>query len=90
MSHKGMMTAQHDWIIIEKFTPDATTSSGIIVNSSEDPDLGCVISVGPLVTSVKVADIVAPDWSKAILVRHMTCAVRDEDIVAVVSPAEEA
>jgi hypothetical protein len=81
---KGKMTAMADWVIVEKFEPDSTTASGIIVNSSEDPDLGRVISVGPDAAFIKPGMVVAPDWSKAVLVRHLTCAVRLTDIIAIV------
>lgn len=82
---KGKMIAQGDWVIVEKFEPDSTLASGIIVNSSEDPDLGRVISVGPdCKLPISVGTIVAPDWSKCILVRSLTCAIRSEDITAIV------
>lgn len=83
--NKGKMVAQGDWIIVEKFEPDTTLSSGIIVNTSEDPDLGRVISVGPdCKLLISEGTIVAPDWSKAVLVRHLTCALRASDITAIV------
>jgi co-chaperonin GroES (HSP10) len=85
--NKGTLHAKANWVIVEKFEADVSTASGIVVTSSEDPDLGRVISVGPQVTSCAVGDVVAPDWSKAILVRHLTCALREEDVVAWVEPA---
>jgi co-chaperonin GroES (HSP10) len=85
MSNKGKLFAQNDWVIVEKFEPDNTTSSGIIVNSAEDPDLGRVLSVGyDCILCVKEGDIIAPDWSKAVLIRHLTCAIRSTDVIAIV------
>ena len=84
---KGRMIAQKDWVIVEKFEPDATTTrGGIIVNDSEDPDLGRIISVGPGIETLTEGMVVAPDWSKAILIRHLTCAVRITDVIAIVEP----
>lgn len=60
------MRPLHDKIIVERIASTKTTSSGIILRSSEEPDRAKVIAIGPDVDEVAVGDIVLLNWNGAI------------------------
>ena len=51
---------------VERIEKELTTSSGIILQSNDDPDYSKVIAIGPDVTEVAVGDKVLVDWNKAV------------------------
>jgi co-chaperonin GroES (HSP10) len=60
------MRPLHDKIIVERIAAEKTTSSGIILRSSDEADKAKVIAIGPDVDEVAVGDIVLLNWNGAI------------------------
>jgi co-chaperonin GroES (HSP10) len=56
----------HNKVIVERIEGVKTTSSGIVLQRTEEPDRAKIIAVGPDVDEVSVDDIVLIDWNKAI------------------------
>lgn len=71
-------------IIITRIAPEKTTSSGIILQSTDGPDFGQVESVGKLVNEVQVGDKVLLNWNKAHQVAEDTFAVTINEVIAIV------
>ena len=60
------MRPLHDKVLVERIPGEKTTSSGIVLRTSEEPDRALIIDVGPEVKEVGVGEIVLLDWNKAI------------------------
>ena len=77
-------------VLVAENKAEQTTESGIILDgttSNRDSKQGTVLAVGPLVTLVKVGDIVMLEWNKAQVVKigdAQRVIVDEENIVAVV------
>ena len=55
-----------DKVIVERIAAEKTTSSGIVLQRSDEVDRAEVISIGPDVDEVQVGDIVLLNWNAAI------------------------
>lgn len=60
------MRPLHNKVIVERIPGETTTSSGIVLQRSNEVDKAKVIAIGPDVDEVSVGDVVLLDWNKAI------------------------
>ena len=60
------MRPLHNKVIVERIPGETTTSSGIVLQRSNEVDKAKVIAIGPGVDEVSVGDVVLLDWNKAI------------------------
>jgi chaperonin GroES len=77
------MRPLHDKVLVERIPGEKTTSSGIVLRTSEEPDRALIIDVGPEVKEVGVGEIVLLDWNKAIKTAGELYVIREENIVFV-------
>jgi co-chaperonin GroES (HSP10) len=75
-------TPLHDKIIVQRITPTRTTDSGIILQTSIEPDRAKVISVGPEVDEVQVDDELLVNWNGAIKIKDDLYSLKIEFVVA--------
>jgi co-chaperonin GroES (HSP10) len=52
-------------VLVERLENINTTSSGIILSSSQEPDRAKILAVGPDADGVSVGDVVLLDWNAA-------------------------
>ena len=52
-------------VVIERVEQTKTTSSGIILQRTEEPDRAKILAIGPEVEDVSVGDVVLLDWNAA-------------------------
>lgn len=52
-------------IAVERIAADKATQSGIILQSTQEPDKAKVLALGPEVTEVNVGDKVVLNWNMA-------------------------
>ncbi len=52
-------------VLVERLENINTTSSGIILSSSQEPDKAKILAVGPDAYGVSVGDVVLLDWNAA-------------------------
>lgn len=77
-------------VLVAENKAEQTTDSGIILDgttSNRDSKQGTVLAVGPLVTLVKVGDVIMLEWNKAQVVKigdAQRVIVDEDNIVAVV------
>ena len=60
------MRPLHNKVIVERLPGETVTSSGIVLQRSNEVDKAKVIAIGPDVDEVSVGDIILLDWNKAI------------------------
>jgi co-chaperonin GroES (HSP10) len=53
-------------VVIERIESVKKTSSGIILQRSDEPDTAKILAIGPEVEDVAVGDVVLLDWNAAI------------------------
>ena len=76
-------------VLVAENKAEQTTESGIILDgttSNRDSKQGTVLAVGPLVTLVKVGDVIMLEWNKAQVVKigdAQRVIVDEDNIVAV-------
>jgi co-chaperonin GroES (HSP10) len=76
-------------VLVAENKVEQTTESGIILDgttSNRDSKQGTVLAVGPLVTLVKVGDVIMLEWNKAQVVKicdAQRVIVDEDNIVAV-------
>lgn len=70
-------------VLVERIPGVKTTTSGILLKTSFDPDRGKVKSIGPEVSEVSLNEEVFLDWNKATKVENDLYIVSVEDIVFV-------
>jgi co-chaperonin GroES (HSP10) len=56
----------HNKVIVERIPGETVTSSGIVLQRSDEVDKAKVLAIGPQVDEVSVGDIVLIDWNKAV------------------------
>jgi len=78
-----MFTALHDKIIVQRIAPLKQTSSGIILQSSPEPDLAKVVSVGPEVSEVLIGEELLINWNGAIKVKDDLYSLKIEHVIGV-------
>ena len=52
-------------VVVERIAAEKATSSGIVLQRTDEPDRAEVVSVGPEVDEVKVGDILLVNWNEA-------------------------
>jgi co-chaperonin GroES (HSP10) len=52
-------------VIVDKILGEKTSSGGIVLTRSEEPDRAKVLAIGSEVDAVEVGDVVLLDWNKA-------------------------
>lgn len=75
------MQPTRDNIIVERIITEPTTSSGIILKSSGEPDKAKVISIGSKVDEVGVEDTVLINWNKAVKIEKEIYVVPITEVV---------
>ena len=68
-------------VIVERVAPVKTTSSGIILQSSLEPDRAKVIATAD--DSVKIGEELLINWNKSYKVEHDVFRVHIDDVIAV-------
>lgn len=62
---KMNLTPLRNNVIVEKLEKELTTSSGIILKSSDEADKAKVVAIGPEVNDVEVGNVLLINWNKA-------------------------
>ena len=75
------MKPTRDNIIVERIIREASTASGIILKSSDEPDRAKVISIGNKVDEVFINDVVLINWNKATKIENETYVVPVTEVV---------
>ena len=52
-------------VVIERVEQTKTTTSGIILQRTDEPDRAKILAIGPEVEDVSVGDVVLLDWNAA-------------------------
>jgi co-chaperonin GroES (HSP10) len=52
-------------VVVDRVEGSKTTSSGIILQRTEEPDRAKVLAIGPDVDEVSIGDIILLDWNAA-------------------------
>jgi co-chaperonin GroES (HSP10) len=78
-----MYTPLHDKIIVQRIAPVAETASGIILQSSQEPDRAKVIAVGPEVDEVLIDDELLVNWNGAVKVKDDLYTLRTEHVIGI-------
>ena len=60
------MQPLHNKVLVKRIAGETTTSSGIVLQRSNEVDKAEVLAIGPQVDEVQVGDIVLLDWNKTI------------------------
>lgn len=60
------MTPLKDKILVERIPGEKETSSGIILQRTEEPDRAKILAIGPDVEDLSVGEVVLLDWNAAI------------------------
>jgi co-chaperonin GroES (HSP10) len=55
-----------DKILVERIAGSHTTSGGIILQSTQEPDRAKVVAIGPEVTEIAVDEVCLLNWNAAI------------------------
>jgi co-chaperonin GroES (HSP10) len=72
-----------DNIIIEKEKKDLTTSSGIILQRSDEADRARVVAIGPDVVDVQVGDLIIVNWNKAQIINKDSFRINILEVIGV-------
>jgi co-chaperonin GroES (HSP10) len=75
------MLPTRDNIIVERIAAEKTTASGLILKSSDEPDRGKVISIGPKVDEVEIGDELLLNWNKAVKVEDETYVIPVTEVI---------
>jgi co-chaperonin GroES (HSP10) len=59
------MRPLHNKVLIERIAAESISAGGIVLQSSEGPDRGKVIAVGPEAKEVSAGDVVLLNWNAA-------------------------
>ncbi len=77
------LTPLRNNVIVEKLEKELTTSSGIILKSTDEADKAKVIAVGSEVTDVAVGNTILINWNKAVKLMDNLYQVNINEIVAI-------
>ena len=72
-----------DKLVIQRITPVKETASGIILQSSVEPDRAIVVAVGPEVDEVAVGEELLINWNGAIKIKDDLYSLRIEHVIGV-------
>jgi len=78
-----MYSATRGSLLIKRIENPKTTSSGIILKSSDEAEFAKVLSIGSDITDVNVGDFVLVNWNKTKHLKKLVYYVKLEDVVAV-------
>lgn len=70
-------------ILVERIAAERQTSTGIILQSSSEPDRAKILAIGPDVDEVSVGDIALIDWNKATKVDTEKFIISIENVVLI-------
>jgi co-chaperonin GroES (HSP10) len=59
------MRPLHNKVLIERIAAEKISTGGIVLQSSEGPDRGKVIAVGPEVTELSGGEVILLNWNAA-------------------------
>ena len=76
-------TALKNNLIVSLVEATKTTSSGIILQKSQEPNRAKVLSVGNTVDEVSVGDELLVDWNKAHKIDKSNYRININDVVAI-------
>ena len=77
------LTPLRNNVIVEKLEKELTTSSGIILKSSDEADKAKIIAVGSEVTDVAVGNTILINWNKAVKLMDNLYQVNVNEVVAI-------
>jgi co-chaperonin GroES (HSP10) len=77
------MKPLHNKIIVERIAGETTTTSGLILRHTEEPDRARILAIGPDVTEVSVGEVCLLNWNAAIKAQGDTFAISIEHVVFV-------
>jgi len=77
------MQPLHNKVLVERVPGERTTSSGIVLRTSEEPDRAKILAIGPDVKEVSTGDVVLLDWNAAIKTENENYVIREDHIVFV-------
>lgn len=77
------MQPLHNKVLVERVPGERTTSSGIVLRTSEEPDRAKILATGPDVKEVSTGDVVLLDWNAAIKTENENYVIREDHIVFV-------
>ena len=60
------MTPLKDKIVVQRLAGEKATSSGIILQRTEEPDRAKILAIGPDVEDLSIGEVVLLDWNAAI------------------------
>lgn|GEM_PF-3351704 len=72
-----------DKLVIQRITPVKETASGIILQSSVEPDRAKVVAVGPDVDEVVVDEELLINWNGAVKIKDDLYSLRIEHVIGV-------
>lgn len=70
-------------ILVERIAAEKQTSTGIILQSSNEPDRAKILAIGPDVDEVSVGDIALIDWNKVSKVDGEKFIISIENVVLI-------
>ena len=68
-------------VIVERIEPVRTTASGIVLQSSQEPDRAKVIATAS--DDVQIGELLMINWNKAVKIDKETYRIHVDDVVAV-------
>lgn len=68
-------------VIVKRIEKELSTSSGIILKSSDEPDKAQVISIGKEVDEISVDDVVLINWNQATKIADETYVISIKEII---------
>ena len=71
-------------VLIERIAAPKSTSSGIILKSSEEPDRAKIIAIGPQIDEVAVDEIAVVNWNAATKIENEFYIINIDHIVLVI------
>ena len=77
------MRPLHNKVIIERIAAERVTAGGIVLQSSEGPDRGKVIAVGPDAKEVSVGEVALINWNAAVKTSGEQYVVPEDHIILV-------
>jgi len=70
-----------DKLVVQRITPVKETASGIILQSSQEPDRAKVIAIGPEVDEVAIGEELLINWNGAIKIKDDLYSLRIEHVI---------
>ena len=77
------ITPLRDNIIVTREEKNLTTSSGIILKTTDEADRARVTAIGPEVVDVQIGNLTIVNWNNAQKINENTFRVNIKDVIAV-------